>query len=65
MAEFEPIKTKEVLSDPKWICAMKEELVDLPHGKKPIGVKWVYKVKSNPKEEVVKHKARLVVKGFL
>ena len=35
------------------------------NGKKPIGVKWVYKVKANPKGENFKHKARLVAKGFL
>lgn len=76
MAESEPVNEEEALSDPKWICAMKEELesiekkgtwelVDLPLGKKPIGVRWVYKVKANPKGEVIKHKARLVAKGFL
>jgi len=76
MAESEPVNTEEALSDPKWMCAMKEELnsieknstwmlVDLPKGKKAIGVKWVYKVKANPKGEIIKHKARLVAKGFL
>ncbi|XP_073221583.1 uncharacterized protein [Cicer arietinum] len=50
MAESEPVKTEEALSDSKWVCAMKEELesiegnntwmlVDLPKGKKGIGVK--------------------------
>ena len=33
--------------------------------KKPIAVKWVYKVKKNPKGEICKYKARLVAKGFL
>lgn len=41
------------------------ELVGLPQEKKPIGVKWMYKVKAYLKEGVVKHKARFVVKGFL
>ena len=40
-------------------------LVELPQGKKLIDVKWVYKVKLNPKGEVTRHKARLVAKGFL
>ncbi|XP_058765508.1 uncharacterized protein LOC131639000 [Vicia villosa] len=76
MAESEPVNTEEALRDPKWICAMKEELesiekngtwelVDLPHGKKPIGVRWVFKVKANPKGEIIKYKARFVAKGFL
>ena len=41
------------------------ELVELPKNKKAIGVKWVYKVKVNPKGEVVRYKARLVARGFL
>jgi len=40
-------------------------LVDPPYGKKQIALKWIYKVKVNPKEEIVRYKARLVVKGFL
>ncbi|XP_050919399.1 uncharacterized mitochondrial protein AtMg00820-like [Lathyrus oleraceus] len=76
MAESEPVNMEEALSDPKWMSAMKDELesikknntwmlVDLPKGKKAIGVKWVFKVKANPKGEIIKHKARLVAKGFL
>ncbi|WVZ68032.1 hypothetical protein U9M48_017023 [Paspalum notatum var. saurae] len=34
-------------------------------GRKPIGLKWVYKVKKNERGDVVKHKARLVAKGFV
>ena len=40
------------------------ELIALPKGHKPIGVKWVYKTKKNAKGEVEKHKARLVAKGY-
>eukprot|EP00253_Pinus_taeda_P023909 PITA_23909 len=40
------------------------ELVDLPEGKKAIGVKWVYKTKSNAEGKIDRHKARLVVKGY-
>lgn len=68
MTEFESVKTKETLSDPKWIYAMKEELksiyknntwecVDLPDEKKSIDVRWMFKVKANPKSKVIKHKA--------
>ena len=40
------------------------KLVNAPKSCKPIGVKWVFKLKKNPLGEVVKHKARLVVKGY-
>ena len=33
------------------------ELVPLPHGKKPVGCKWVYKVKRNAGGSVSKYKA--------
>ncbi|XP_069146032.1 uncharacterized protein [Solanum lycopersicum] len=52
----EPKSYKEACSDPRWISAMKEKIqaleanktwliVPLPSHKKPIGCKWVYKIK--------------------
>lgn len=41
------------------------KLVALPHGHKPIGLKWVYKLKKNIDGETVKHKAKLVAKGYV
>jgi len=38
------------------------ELIDLPKGVKPIGVKWLYKTKFRENGEIDKFKARLVVK---
>eukprot|EP00253_Pinus_taeda_P010659 PITA_10659 len=38
--------------------------MDLPQGKQVIGVKWVYKTKSNVDGKIERHKARLVVKGY-
>lgn len=66
---------QEACSDPKWIQAMKEEiqalednhtwkLVPLPPGKRPIGCRWVYKVKFRASGEVERYKARLVAKGY-
>lgn len=40
------------------------ELVDLPHGKTPIGCRWVYKVKHKADGSVERYKARLVAKGY-
>nr|GEW51255.1 retrovirus-related Pol polyprotein from transposon TNT 1-94 [Tanacetum cinerariifolium] len=37
--------------------------VDLPHGKRAIGTKWVYKNKKDERGIVVKSKARLVAQG--
>jgi len=38
-------------------------LTDLPLGQKPIGLKWVFKLKKNAEGVVMKHKARLVAEG--
>ena len=31
---------------------------------KPIGLKWVFKVKSDSAEQLITYKARLVVRGY-
>jgi len=41
------------------------ELTELPASKKPIYVKWIFKLKLKPNDEVAKHKARLVAWGFM
>jgi len=71
----DPVHFKDAINEDKWIEAMNEEigaieksktweLVDLPEGKDAIGVKWVYKTKSNAEGKIDRHKARLVVKGY-
>ena len=62
--------------DGNWRRAMLEEmkpieenetwqLVDPPPGCRPISLKWVYKVKRDELGAIVKHKARLVARGFV
>lgn len=59
----------------KWKRAMEDEikslnenqfsnLVQLPEGRKSIKTKWVFDLKVDSKEVVIRHKARLVGKGF-
>eukprot|EP00253_Pinus_taeda_P033312 PITA_33312 len=66
---------EDAIKDKKWIEAMDEEinaiernktwdLVELPKGKEVIGVKWVYKTKSNAEGKIERHKERLIVKGY-
>lgn len=70
----EPTRFSEAISDPNWSEAMRKEiealekngtyvLVDLPHGKKAIGCKWVYKIKYNADGTIERYKARLVILG--
>ncbi|GAU26184.1 hypothetical protein TSUD_354060 [Trifolium subterraneum] len=41
------------------------ELISLPTGKKPIAVKWVYKMKQKSDGTIAEYKARLVANEFL
>lgn len=74
----EPESVEEALSGPmakEWKNAMNSEfesllqnntwtLVTLPENKRVIPCKWVFKMKTNASGEVVRYKARLVIKGF-
>ncbi|KAG7552453.1 Integrase catalytic core [Arabidopsis thaliana x Arabidopsis arenosa] len=41
------------------------DLVSPPTGTKPIGLKWVFKIKRNANGSINKYKARLVAKGYV
>lgn len=60
----------------EWMDAMKFELIsieqnktwsllDLPKDRSPIRLKWIFKVKKDPNGKIIKHKARLVARGFV
>ncbi|GKE74976.1 putative ribonuclease H-like domain-containing protein, partial [Tanacetum coccineum] len=75
LSQEEPKTISQALQDESWVEAMQEELlqfklqkvwvlVDLPYGKKVIGIKWVFRNKRDERSIVVKNKARLVAQGF-
>lgn len=76
MVNEEPWDFNEASKSKEWRNACEEEifsinknktwsLVDLPLNVKPIGLKWVFKLKRNSDGTINKHKARLVAKGYV
>lgn len=72
----EPKTFEQAKNNDEWNEAMKTEieaieknktwvLTELPPGRKPISLKWVYKIKKETNGDVVKYKARLVARGFV
>ncbi|GJZ88569.1 ribonuclease H-like domain-containing protein [Tanacetum coccineum] len=54
----------QILGDPKSAVQTRSKIrVDLPHGAKVIGTKWVYRNKKDKIGVVVRNKARLVAQG--
>ncbi|KAL5831145.1 hypothetical protein ACOSQ4_016499 [Xanthoceras sorbifolium] len=71
----EPKNYAQAVLNPHWRQAMNTELealqlnntwslVPLPIGHKPIGCKWVYKIKYKSDGTIERYKARLVAKGY-
>ncbi|CAL9000810.1 unnamed protein product, partial [Prunus brigantina] len=72
---IEPTAYAQASTDPLWCEVMTKEiqaleqnktwiLTTLPAGKRPIGCKWVFKVKYNSNCIVERYKAQLVAKGY-
>ena len=72
----EPRNFMEAKESKEWTRACVEEiesieknetcvLVDLPCGVKPIGLKWIFKLKRNADGSINKYKSRLVAKGYV
>lgn len=75
MGVEEPINFGQDNKEKCWRQAMKNEidaierngtweLTELPKGHKVIGLKWIFKLKRDTSGNVVKHKSRLVEKGY-
>ncbi|GJZ24209.1 putative ribonuclease H-like domain-containing protein [Tanacetum coccineum] len=75
LSQEEPKRVSKALSDPAWVEAMQEELlqfklqkvwilVDLPKGHRAIGTKWVYINKKDERGIVIRNKVRLVAQGY-
>nr|GEU55851.1 retrovirus-related Pol polyprotein from transposon TNT 1-94 [Tanacetum cinerariifolium] len=75
LTSVEPKNFKQAMTEPSWIDAMQEEihefkrlqvweLVPCPDKITFIKLKWIYKVKTEKFNEVLKNKARLVAQGF-
>ncbi|RVX10693.1 Retrovirus-related Pol polyprotein from transposon TNT 1-94 [Vitis vinifera] len=60
------ISWKEAMNDEMNSMYMNDvwDLVELPHGCKPVGCKWVFKTKCDSSRRIERYKARLVVKGY-
>ncbi|GJT03881.1 ribonuclease H-like domain-containing protein [Tanacetum coccineum] len=60
--------TQEALPYPNWVEALNRNntwtICDFPIGRKPIGSKWLWKIKYKAFGDIERYKARLVAKGF-
>jgi hypothetical protein len=71
----EPKTYASAIKHPEWVNAMNLELfalqctktwtlMPLPKNKKPIGSKWVYRIKYKSDGTIERYKARLIAKGY-
>ena len=75
LSQFEPKKVDEALQDANWNSMHEElhqfvrnnmwELVPKPKGVNVIGIKWIFKNKSDEHGTVIRNKSRLVAQGYI
>lgn len=76
MGVDEPRNYKQASKNDEWKKVMEQEmksieenetweLTRLPPGQKVIDLKWIYKLKKDVDGKIIKHKARLVTKGYV
>nr|GEW87352.1 hypothetical protein [Tanacetum cinerariifolium] len=61
-ADFNNLESS-ILEEPKRVHQALKDPIDLPHGKRAIGTKWVYRNKKDERGIVIRNKARLVTQG--
>ena len=75
VSQLEPKTVDQACLDSSWILAMQEgsnqfernqvwELVPKPSDNSIIGIKWIFRNKTNEEGQVVRNKARLVAQGY-
>ncbi|GJZ95351.1 retrovirus-related pol polyprotein from transposon TNT 1-94 [Tanacetum coccineum] len=74
VSTMEPKNVNEVMTDLAWIDSMQEELqfkrldvwvlVPLQDHVKPLTLKWLFKIKHDEENKVIRNKTRLVVRGY-
>nr|GEY40498.1 integrase, catalytic region, zinc finger, CCHC-type, peptidase aspartic, catalytic [Tanacetum cinerariifolium] len=76
VSTMEPKNVKEAMTDPAWIDSMQEELfqfkrldvyvlVPAPDNISPLTLKWLFKIKHDEEQTVIRNKSRLVVRGIV
>nr|GFA10931.1 retrovirus-related Pol polyprotein from transposon TNT 1-94 [Tanacetum cinerariifolium] len=75
VSTMEPKNVKEAMTYPAWIDSMQEELlqfkridvwvlVPAPDNISPLTLKWLFKIKHDEEQTVIRNKSRLVVRGY-